>query len=211
MGSNIAEKGIIKNTSAYENGTFKNKYGFDQDYPEFLERLYKKYISLVIKYPKVGPVFAFSQELLNDISNFNDFVLSYSKLYFYLNLHQSYFFTSYLEAWSKFNEKNDILGINSNEKYENCKKLMIDTFEETFASLLNSPNFLDNYSKLSDANISISKIYQLQFDKFLKSLNYPTKEDIDTILEEMTFFRKQIFNINQSMERKIEYDANKPD
>jgi hypothetical protein len=87
---------------------------------------------------------------------------------------------------------------------------MIDTFEETFTSLLNSPQFLDNYSKLSDANISISKIYQLQFDKFLKYLNYPTKEDIDSILEEMTFFRKQIFNINQSMERRIEYDANKP-
>jgi hypothetical protein len=136
--------------------------------------------------------------------------LSYSKFYFYLNLHQSYFFTAYLEAWSKFNEKNDIFGINSNEKYENCKKLMIDTFEETFTSLLNSPHFLDNYSKLSDANISISKIYQLQFDKFLKSLNYPTKEDIDSILEEMTFFRRQIFNINQSMERRIEYDANKP-
>lgn len=211
MGSNIAEKVIIEDTCTNESGNIKNKYEFGQDYPEFLERLYKKYISLVIKYPKVGPVFAFSQELLNDISNFNDFVLSYSKFYFYLNLHQCYFFTAYLEASSKFNEKNDTFGINSNEKYENCKKLMIDIFEETYASLLNSPNFLDNYSKMSDANISISKICQLQFNKFLKILNYPTKEDIDTILEEMTFFRKEIFNIKQSMERRIGYDANKPD
>lgn len=167
--------------------------------------------SFLIKYPKVGPFSAFSDTFLEEVTLFNDFVVSGLKFYSYLATYNLQYMSTYNDALIKFNKESSVITINSNNTFDSYKKLMIDTFEKEFTHLLNSKAFLDNYLNLSNEYSTLLKIYQTQFSKFLKIMNYPTKEDIDSMVEEFGYFRKQIFNLNQLMEKRIGHDANKTD
>jgi len=201
----------IQDVSGDQNSDVKNDSNLNKDSPDLFQNLYDNYKSVMIKYPRVGPFFAFSHDLVEEISSFNDFVLSYSKFYSYLTIYQVQFYAIIYEAWIKFNKESSIITIDSNDLADDYKKLIVDIFEKEFTTLLNSKVFLDNYLKLSNEYTTLSKIYQQQFNKFLKFLNYPTKEDIDSMVEELTFFRKNILNLNQLMGKRIENDANKSD
>jgi hypothetical protein len=161
-----------------------------------------------IKLPTIGPFQAFSkdsifysQELFNLVQTLIQLQTNLSEYWTQLN-------NAYLRAveQSADNGKqyqqrysNDKPGYFPKEKMEEYRKVLIDAFEEAFTNLFSSNEFGIINSNLISSQLDVLKHLQNIVEKNFKTLNLPTRSELDEISKDVHEIKREIHDIKKKI------------
>ena len=152
-----------------------------------------------LKLPTVGPISAFSK----DFSSFaNDFV-TLGKVMIELkgnmDSYWSLLSTAYTKAVRDTVERAP-MQLTTKENFENYRRVAIEAFEDNFTDLFTSSEFSEVYGRLSGSQLNVSRIMQNIMEKNFKTLNLPTRSEVDEILKDIGELKRNV----RDMKRRVE-------
>lgn len=106
------------------------------------------------------------------------------------------------EAQKKVNAKVPNLPQDS-EHLEAYKRIWIDIFENDFTQLFDSEKFGQNYGKLVDAELELTRHWENITNVMLQSMKLPTRKEIDEVYKELHELRKRMTKLEKKEERKV--------
>ena len=163
-----------------------------------------------IKLPTIGPFQAFSkdsifysQELFNVVQRLIQLQTNLNEYWIQMN-------NTYLHAVEQVadrmhsgkqqqynNEKGS--GYSPKENIEEYRKTVIDAFEEAFTDLFSSEEFGTINSKLISSQLDVVKHLQNIAEKNFKTLNLPTRSEVDEISKDIHDIRRDIHDIRRDI------------
>ena len=152
-----------------------------------------------LKLPTVGPISAFSK----DFSSFaNDFV-TLGKVMIELKGNMDSYWsllnTAYTKAVRDTVERAP-MQLTTKENFENYRRVAIEAFEDNFTDLFTSSEFSEVYGRLSGSQLNVSRIMQNIMEKNFKTLNLPTRSEVDEILKDIGELKRNV----RDMKRRVE-------
>ncbi|MDQ3835481.1 MAG: hypothetical protein M3270_00905 [Thermoproteota archaeon] len=152
-----------------------------------------------LKLPTIGPVYAFSK----DFTSFaNDFV-SLGKIMIELKSNMDSYWsllgTAYTRAITNTVEQAPTR-ITKKEDFEKYRRAAIEAFEESFTDLFTSSEFSEVYGRVLGTQLNSSKIVQSILEKNLKTLNLPTRSEVDEMLKDIAELKRDIRDMKMSLE-----------
>lgn len=155
----------------------------------------------VMKLPTIGPMYAFSK----DVSSYaNDFVTLgkvMAELKANMDSYWSLLSTAYTKAMRETMERAPKQLI-SKDDFENYRRAAIEAFEDAFTDLFASPEFSSVYGKLFSSQLDVSRAVQGIAEKNSKTLNLPTRSEVDEILKDIAELKRSIRDLKRSLEIK---------
>ena len=164
-----------------------------------------------IKLPTIGPFQAFSkdsifysQELFNLVQTLIQLQTNLSEYWAQMN-------TAYLRAVEQVADRmhigkqnqqrygNDKPGHFPKESMEEYRKVLIDAFEEVFTNLFNSNEFGIMNSNLISSQLDVLKHLQNIAEKNFKTLNLPTRTELDEISKDVHELKREIHEIKKKI------------
>ena len=164
-----------------------------------------------IKLPTIGPFQAFSkdsifysQELFNLVQTLIQLQTNLSEYWAQMN-------TAYLRAVEQVADRmhigkqnqqhygNDKQGHFPKESMEEYRKVLIDAFEEVFTNLFNSNEFGIMNSNLISSQLDVLKHLQNIAEKNFKTLNLPTRTELDEISKDVHELKREIHEIKKKI------------
>ena len=168
---------------------------------EFMqERINKMFeLSGTLKLPTIGPIYAFSK----DFSSYaNDFVTLGEVMVELKNNMDSYWSlvnAAYARAWRDTVERAP-RQLTTKDDFENYRRVAIEAFEDTFTSLFTSSEFSEIHGKLSGSQMNVSKVMQSIVEKNFKTLNLPTRSEVDEMQKDIVELKRTVRDIKRSVE-----------
>jgi class III poly(R)-hydroxyalkanoic acid synthase PhaE subunit len=157
----------------------------------------------VMKLPTIGPIYAFSK----DVSSYaNDFV-SLGKVLVELKTNMDSYWllvsTAYTRAIKEMMERAP-KQLTSKDDLENYRRAAIEAFEDAFTELFASSEFSAVYGKLFSSQLDVSKAIQDIAEKNFKTLNMPTRSEVDEILKDVAELKRSVRDLKRSLETKYD-------
>jgi class III poly(R)-hydroxyalkanoic acid synthase PhaE subunit len=174
----------LKKGKSMEKSIFESTQEF---YDQWLNT-YKATIGKLVEMPAVGPAREKSEKMMKGFSTF-------------ANLYAAGMDTSsnlqkvFMEAMQKVQEKSavDMDGEFSPEKYKEFYDIWIQTYSETFKDFAKSGHFTSDLGKLNSHLMDFQKYNREMLEEnYLKSMNLPTKTEIDEINKELYSLKKTV-------------------
>jgi poly[(R)-3-hydroxyalkanoate] polymerase subunit PhaE len=175
----------------------KDLQGFTQDQ---MNKMFSFWTD-VMKLPTIGPMYAFSK----DVSSYaNDFVSLGKVMAELKNNMDSYWAlvsTAYTRAVKETMERapKQLL---TKDDFENYRRAAIEAFEDAFTELFASPEFSAVYGKLFSSQLDVSRAIQGIAEKNSKTLNLPTRSEVDDILKDVAELKRSVRDLKRSLEIK---------
>jgi hypothetical protein len=117
-----------------------------------------------------------------------------------LNFYLSSMINAYFTALNKVSSSSSSTTERTSEEY---RKLIINTFEDIFSSLFESPEFSIKYNKLANSVIDLTKSYQRFFDSnpliFKQSHQQLSKEEKDLLFYNLYEIKKLSLEIKKKL------------
>ena len=161
-----------------------------------------------IKIPTIGPFQAFSkdsifysQELFNVVQRLIQLQTNLNEYWIQMN-------NTYLHAVEQVADRmhngkqhynNEKGGYSPKENIEEYRKTVIDAFEEAFTDLFSSEEFGTINSKLISSQLDVVKHLQNIAEKNFKTLNLPTRSEVDEISKDIHDIRRDIHDIKKKI------------
>jgi Poly(R)-hydroxyalkanoic acid synthase subunit (PHA_synth_III_E) len=156
-------------------------------------------LSSTLKLPTIGPMYAFSK----DFSSYtNDFVTLGEVMVELKNNMDSYWSlmnAAYAKAVKDTLERAP-MQLTTKEDFENYRRAAIEVFEDTFTALFTSSEFSEVHGKLFGSQLNVSKIMQSIAEKNFKTLNLPTRSEVDEMLKDIMELKRTVRDIKRSVE-----------
>jgi hypothetical protein len=161
-----------------------------------------------IKIPTIGPFQAFSKDSIFYSQELFNLVQRLLQLQTNLNEYWIQMNNTYLHAVEQVadrmhngrqhynNEKGDY---SPKENIEEYRKTVIDAFEEAFTDLFSSEEFGTINSKLISSQLDVVKHLQNIAEKNFKTLNLPTRSEVDEISKDIHDIRRDIHDIKKKI------------
>jgi hypothetical protein len=175
----------------------KNLQAFTQDQ---MNKMFSFWTD-VMKLPTIGPMYAFSK----DISSYaNDFV-TLGKVMAELKTNTDSYWalvsTAYTRAMKETMERAP-KQLMTKDDFESYRRAAIEAFEDAFTELFASPEFSIVYGKLFSSQLDVSKAIQGIAEKNSKTLNLPTRSEVDDILKDVAELKRAVRDLKRSLEIK---------
>jgi hypothetical protein len=170
---------------------------------EFIQEQVNKMFELssTLKLPTIGPMYAFSK----DFSSYtNDFV-SLGKVMVELKNNMDSYWSLVITAYSKAvrdTVERAPMQLTTKEDFENYRRAAIEVFEDTFTALFTSSEFSEVYGKLFGSQLNVSKVMQSIAEKNFKTLNLPTRSEVDEMLKDIMELKRTVRDIKRSVEAR---------
>jgi hypothetical protein len=161
-----------------------------------------------IKIPTIGPFQAFSkdsifysQELFNLVQTVIQLQTNLKEYWIQIN-------NAYLHAVEQVADRmhngkqhynNEKGGYSTKENIEEYRKTLIDAFEEAFTDLFSSEEFGTVNSKLISSQLDVVKHLQNIAEKNFKTLNLPTRSEVDEISKDIHDIKRDIHDIKKKI------------
>ena len=78
---------------------------------------------------------------------------------------------------------------------------MIEAFEDAFTGLFASPEFSTVYGKLFSSQLDMSKAMQTITERNFKTLNLPTRAEMDEILKDIHELKRSVRELKREAEK----------
>jgi hypothetical protein len=161
-----------------------------------------------IKIPTIGPFQAFSKDSILYSQELFNLVQRLIQLQTNLNEYWIQMNNTYLHAVEQVADKmhngkqhynNEKGGYSPKENIEEYRKTVIDAFEEAFTDLFSSEEFGTINSKLISSQLDVVKHLQNIAEKNFKTLNLPTRSEVDEISKDIHDIRRDIHDIKKKI------------
>jgi len=86
--------------------------------------------------------------------------------------------------------------------FENYRRAAIEVFEDAFTALFTSSEFSEVYGKLFGSQLNVSKVMQSIAEKNFKTLNLPTRSEVDEMLKDIMELKRTVRDIKRSAEAR---------
>jgi hypothetical protein len=155
----------------------------------------------IMKLPTIGPMYAFSK----DVSSYaNDFV-SLGKVMAELKTNMDSYWALVSIAYSKAMKETMERAPNqlmTKDDFENYRRAAIEAFEDAFTELFASAEFSTVYGKMFSSQLDVSRAVQSIAEKNFKTLNLPTRSEVDDILKDVAELKRSVRDLKRSLEIK---------
>jgi hypothetical protein len=170
---------------------------------EFIQEQVNKMFELssTLKLPTIGPMYAFSKEFS---SYTNDFV-SLGKVMVELKNNMDSYWSLMNAAYAKAMRdtvERAPMQLTTKEDFENYRRAAIEVFEGTFTALFTSSEFSEVHGKLFGSQLNVSKVMQSIAEKNFKTLNLPTRSEVDEMLKDIMELKRTVRDIKRSVEAR---------
>jgi hypothetical protein len=160
----------------------------------------------IMKLPTIGPMYAFSK----DISAYaNDFV-NLGKIMAEMKTDIDSYWVLVNAAYTKAvkdTAERAPKQLFSKDDFENYRRASIEAFEDSFTALFASSEFSIVYGKLFSTQLDMSKTMQSIAEKNFKTLNLPTRSEVDEILKDIAELKRSTRELKKKMEIAIKDDT----
>ena len=173
----------------------KSNFESTQEFYEQWVNMYKATMGKLVEMPAVGPAREKSEKMMKGFSTF-------------INLYAAGMDTSsnmqnvFKEAMQKVQEKigADMDGEISPEKYKEFYDIWIQTYSDTFKDFARSGHFVSDLGKLNAHLMDFQKYNREMLEEnYLKSMNLPTKTEIDEINKELYNLKKTVKELTRQI------------
>ena len=133
---------------------------------------------------------------LNTLKEHGNLLLRYQS---FLNLYFSRMINAYLLAVNK------VSSVIDEKKPDDVRKIIINTFEDVFSSMLQSTDFSINYNNLLNSSIDVIKNYQKIYDSnavLFRSQQQLSKEEKDLLFYNLYEIKKISLEIKKKLNEK---------
>jgi hypothetical protein len=152
-----------------------------------------------LKLPTIGPAYAFSK----DFTSFaNDFV-TLGKVMIELKSNMDSYWSLLGKAYTRAitdTVEQAPTQIIKKEDFDKYRRAAIEAFEESFTDLFTSSEFSEVYGRLLGTQLNLSKVIQSILEKNLKTLNLPTRSEVDEMLKDIAELRRDMRDMKRSLE-----------
>ncbi len=167
------------------------------DYYKHLSLFWTDIIHLMSSKPQaltsIGPMRSFaanSKKVSTELIEINEVLMGFNQ-----------FLTEYYkqlsDTWTVAQEKVNLKAPDvpqDVEQIEAFKRIWIDIFDNDFTELFDSKKFGENYGKLVSKELELTKHWNNISNVILKSVNLPSKEEIDEIYKEIHSLKNELEN-----------------
>ncbi|HEX2613918.1 MAG TPA: poly(R)-hydroxyalkanoic acid synthase subunit PhaE [Nitrososphaera sp.] len=171
------------------------QFGFS---PEQMNKMFNFWTD-VMKLPTIGPMYAFSKDVgayANDFVNLGKIM---AELKTDVDSYWVLVNAAYTRAVKETAERapKQLL---SKDDFENYRRAAIEAFEDSFTALFASPEFSTVYGKLFSTQLDMSRAMQSIAEKNFKTLNLPTRSEVDEILKDVAELKRSVRELRKNIE-----------
>jgi hypothetical protein len=155
----------------------------------------------VMKLPTIGPMYAFSK----DVSAYASDFVSLGKVMAELKTNMDSYWALVSAAYSKAMKETMERApkqLLTKEDFENYRRAAIEAFEDAFTELFASAEFSAVYGKMFSSQLDVSRNIQGIAEKNSKTLNLPTRSEVDDILKDVAELKRSVRELKRSLEIK---------
>ena len=176
----------------------------NKDLQSFTQEQMNKMFSFwtdVMKLPTIGPMYAFSKDVSAYANDFVNLGKGMAELKANMDRYWTLVSTAYTRAMKETMERapRQLL---TKDDFENYRRAAIEAFEDAFTELFASPEFSAVYGKLFSSQLDVSRAIQGIAEKNSKTLNLPTRSEVDDILKDVAELKRSVRDLKRSLEIK---------
>jgi hypothetical protein len=175
----------------------KDLQGFTQ---EQMDKMFDFWTD-VLKLPTIGPMYAFSKDVSSYASDFANLGKMMAGLKTNMDGYWALISTAYAKAMKETMERVPKQLVTKDD-FENYRRAAIEAFEDAFTGLFASAEFSAVYGKMFSSQLDVSKAIQSIAEKNFKTLNLPTRSELDDILKDVAELKRSVRDLKRSMEIK---------
>lgn len=175
----------------------KSLQGFTQ---EQIDKMFS-FWSDVLKLPTIGPMFAFSKDVSSYAGDFVNLGKVMAELKTNMDSYWVLISTAYSKAMKETMERAP-KQLMTRDDIENYRRAAIEAFEDAFTELFASAEFSAVYGKMFSSQLDVSRAMQGIAEKNFKTLNLPTRSEVDEILKDVAELKRTVRDLKRSLEIK---------
>lgn len=175
----------------------KSLQGFTQ---EQIDKMFS-FWSDVLKLPTIGPMFAFSKDVSSYAGDFVNLGKVMAELKTNMDSYWALISTAYSKAMKETMERAP-KQLMTRDDIENYRRAAIEAFEDAFTELFASAEFSAVYGKMFSSQLDVSRAMQGIAEKNFKTLNLPTRSEVDEILKDVAELKRSVRDLKRSLEIK---------
>ena len=170
---------------------------------EFMQEQVNKMFELsgTLKLPTIGPMYAFSKDFSSYANDFVTLGKDMVELKSNMDSYWSLVSAAYARAVRETVERAP-MQLTTKEDLENYRRTAIEVFEDAFTALFTSSEFSEVYGKLFGTQLNASKVMQSIAEKNFKTLNLPTRSEVDEMLKDIMELKRTVRDIKRSVEAR---------
>ena len=153
----------------------------------------------VTKLPTIGPLYAFSKDITSYASDFVNLGKVMVELKANMDTYWTLMSAAYARAMKETMERapKQLL---TKDDFENYRRAAIEAFEDAFTELFASAEFSAIYGKMFSSQLDVSRNIQGIAEKNSKTLNLPTRSEVDDILKDVAELKRSVRDLKRSIE-----------
>lgn len=153
----------------------------------------------VARLPTIGPMYAFSKDVGSYASEFVNLGRVMAELKTSMDNYWSLVSAAYTRAMKDMMERapKQLL---TKDDFENYRRAAIEAFEDAFTDLFASAEFSAVYGKMFSSQLDVSRSIQGIAEKNSKTLNLPTRSEVDEILKDVAELKRTVREMKRSIE-----------
>jgi hypothetical protein len=181
----------------------KELQGFTQDQ---MNKMFSFWTD-VMKLPTIGPMYAFSKDLGSYASDLANLGKVMAELKANMDSYWALVSTAYTRAMKETMERapKQLL---TKDDFENYRRAAIEAFEGAFTDLFASPEFSAIYGKMFSSQLDVTRAVQGIAEKNSKTLNLPTRSEVDEILKDVAELKRTVRDLKRSLETRNDNAGN---
>jgi Poly(R)-hydroxyalkanoic acid synthase subunit (PHA_synth_III_E) len=180
-----------------ENGNADNLQGFT---PEQVKKIFDFWTD-TLKLPTIGPIYAFSKDFSSYLNDFVSLGKGSLELKTNMDSYCSLMSTAYAKAMKEMVERAP-KQLATKEDFEDYRRVAIEAFEDSFTELFTSPRYSEVYGRLFSSQLNVSRTTQSIVEKNFKTLNLPTRSEVDEILRDIAELKRTVRDLKRSVEAR---------
>lgn len=153
----------------------------------------------VSKLPTIGPMYAFSKDMSSYANDFVNLGKVMAELKSNMDSYWALVSTAYTRAMKETMERAP-KQLFTKDDFENYRRAAIEAFEDAFTGLFASPEFSTIYGKMFSSQLDVTRAIQGIAEKNLKTLNLPTRSEVDDILKDIAELKRNVRDMKRSLE-----------
>lgn len=153
----------------------------------------------VLKLPTIGPMYAFSKDFASYADEFAKLGQIMAEMKGHLDTYWGLINTAYVKATKDTAERLPKQFL-TKEDFDDYRKAVIESFEDAFTGLFASSEFSIVYGKVFSSQMDMSKAMQTITERNFKTLNLPTRSEVDEILKDIHELKRAIRDLKKGRE-----------
>jgi len=173
----------------------KDLQGFTQDQ---INKMFSFWTD-VMKLPTIGPMYAFSKDMTSYAGDFANLGKVMAELKSNMDSYWALVSTAYTRAMKETMERapKQLL---TRDDFEGYRRAAIEAFEDAFTDLFASAEFSAIYGKMFSSQLDVTRAIQSIAEKNSKTLNLPTRSEVDEILRDVAEIKRTVRELKRSLE-----------